>query len=54
MKIKEIYIFGDMYENLSTLDNIEECIENAKVLHTIDEDGNKININSTYIVSYVI
>ena len=53
MIIKELYVFGDMYEDVETEDNIEECIKHGEVLH-IKFNGNSININSAYIVSYIL
>lgn len=54
MKIKELYVFEDMYIDIETDDNIEKCIKNGEVLHILTPKGTKININSAYIVSYVI
>lgn len=53
MKIKQLYVFGDMYEDVETEDNIEECIKNGEVLH-LKFNGKAININSAYIVSYIL
>lgn len=53
MKIKQLYVLDDMYEDIETNDNIEQCIKEGTVVH-IKEKDTIININSLFIVSYVI
>lgn len=54
MIIKEMYVFGDMYQNIETHDNIEQCIKCGKVVNIKTKEGDNIVINSSYIVSYII
>lgn len=58
MNIKELYVLDDVYENIEPLhcENVQEFrkeIEKAKVI-PFSWKNKYININSTYIISFVI
>lgn len=58
MKIRELYVLDSIYDNIEVIDckdanDFKKMIEDAKIISFIWKDT-CINVNSTYIVSYVI
>ena len=58
MEIKELYVLDDIYENIKVINcenekDLSKMIEDTKVIKFIWR-GKNININCSYIVSYII